>query len=672
MLFSQFVATLGFISITGALPSQKRSTTYVLKERHVVPRSWRKLGPASKRDTLNLKIGLVQQNPGAIEQHLMQISDPTHERYGKHLSQEEIDEIVAPPKESMDLVKSWLEEHGITNYVPNKSKTMIHCAIPIGKAETLLNTTYSTFKHEDGTEINRAPEWSLPEFLLDSVEIVQPTNSFFHPKQHLVSDNNAWHDAAWWKSEGQQVYPQAFAGTADGQYGQSYESNINGQPPPVQGAQVPQFGQSQPQQNGQPSQGGFQPPQGGNVGGTIDVSQVCQDQYVTPQCRRTLYGTIDYIPQAPNQQTVATTNYLNQTVIRSDISQFMQTFRPDASNIGNEVNIVSIANGDVDQNISPQKIAESTNQEANLDAGNIASIAYPIPLTAYHTGGSPPFQPSAATPDNTNEPYLEWLDYMLALDQVPQVISTSYGDEEMTVPRSYAERVCSGFAQLSARGVSLIVSTGDDGVGKDGQCIANDGSGDKFVAVFPASCPWVTGVGATSGFNPEVAVSRFASGGGFSYYFDAPEYQKSTTQAYIQSLGSQYGGAYNPTGRGYPDVAAHGDHDAVVFNGELSTIGGTSASAPTFAGVIALVNDALIAAGKPPLGFLNPWIYSVGYQGLTDIVSGSSSGCNTAGFPAQQGWDAVTGFGTPNFRQLVQLALNGPTDGSSALPRGGQ
>jgi hypothetical protein len=72
-----------------------------------------------------------------------------------------------------------------------------------------------------------------------------------------------------------------------------------------------------------------------------------------------------------------------------------------------------------------------------------------------------------------------------------------------------------------------------------------------------------------------------------------------------------------------------------------------SAATPTAASVISLVNDALLGAGKPVLGFLNPWLYSVGYKTFTDITDGSAIGCNTTGFPAQAGWDAVTGFGTP-------------------------
>ncbi|MBE7158914.1 MAG: hypothetical protein INR62_10875, partial [Rhodospirillales bacterium] len=112
-------------------------------------------------------------------------------------------------------------------------------------------------------------------------------------------------------------------------------------------------------------------------------------------------------------------------------------------------------------------------------------------------------------------------------------------------------------------------------------------------------------VGGTEAFEPEVAVTRYASGGGFAEYFPAPKYQKATVEKYIESLGGQYDGLYNKQGRGYPDVAAQGNRDVIVWAGNVTTVGGTSASCPTFGAVIALVNDALLAAGKPVLGFLN-------------------------------------------------------------------
>lgn len=82
---------------------------------------------------------------------------------------------------------------------------------------------------------------------------------------------------------------------------------------------------------------------------------------------------------------------------------------------------------------------------------------------------------------------------------------------------------------------------------------------------------------------------------------------------------------------------------------------GTSAASPTFAGVIALLNDYLISQGKPPLGFLNPFLYSKGVSGLNDITRGNNPGCNTNGFSASTGWDPVTGLGSPNLSKLMTL-----------------
>lgn len=97
----------------------------------------------------------------------------------------------------------------------------------------------------------------------------------------------------------------------------------------------------------------------------------------------------------------------------------------------------------------------------------------------------------------------------------------------------------------------------------------------------------------------------------------------------------------------------------IAYQGRIVTVGGTSASGPTFAAIIALLNDARIAAGLKPMGFLNPWVYGGGYKTLTDITTGSAIGCNVTGFPAEQGWDPVIGYGTPNFRQMVAYAVGG-------------
>ncbi|EKM48003.1 uncharacterized protein PHACADRAFT_51421, partial [Phanerochaete carnosa HHB-10118-sp] len=94
----------------------------------------------------------------------------------------------------------------------------------------------------------------------------------------------------------------------------------------------------------------------------------------------------------------------------------------------------------------------------------------------------------------------------------------------------------------------------------------------------------------------------------------------------------------------------------IVVNGTIQTINGTSISTPVFAGAISLINDALIAANKSALGFLNPFLYATP-DAFNDITTGSNPGCNTNGFPALEGWDPVTGLGTPNFVALKAAAL---------------
>jgi tripeptidyl-peptidase-1 len=72
--------------------------------------------------------------------------------------------------------------------------------------------------------------------------------------------------------------------------------------------------------------------------------------------------------------------------------------------------------------------------------------------------------------------------------------------------------------------------------------------------------------------------------------------------------------------------------------------------------MITLINDARLAAGKSPVGFINPAIYSDAFRGaFTDIVSGNNPGCGTDGFESVEGWDPVSGLGTPDFEKLLAL-----------------
>ena len=150
----------------------------------------------------------------------------------------------------------------------------------------------------------------------------------------------------------------------------------------------------------------------------------------------------------------------------------------------------------------------------------------------------------------------------------------------------------------------------------------------------------VTSVGATTGISPESGVDF--SSGGFSNIFPRPSFQDSAVPTFLTQLGSTYSGRYNASGRGFPDVSMQGTNFIVNVAGTLFLIGGTSASSPTFASLVALVNDQLLNAGRSTLGWLNPLLYSSAASSVfNDITSGNNPGCGTNGFTAVTGWDPV-------------------------------
>jgi tripeptidyl-peptidase-1 len=194
--------------------------------------------------------------------------------------------------------------------------------------------------------------------------------------------------------------------------------------------------------------------------------------------------------------------------------------------------------------------------------------------------------------------------------------------------------LCNAYAQLGARGVSILFSSGDGGVA---------GSHSKqtcttFVPTFPSGCPYITVVGATAGAPTETAADFSSSG--FSNIFPVPDFQKGAMSAYLGKIGSTNQGLYNAVraahprrsrlvlttvrrqgGRGFPDVSATGEQIPIVSGGQTQAVQGTSASTPIFASVVALLNDRRLAAGQQPLGWLNPWLYNNTAM-LNDITSG--------------------------------------------------
>lgn len=276
--------------------------------------------------------------------------------------------------------------------------------------------------------------------------------------------------------------------------------------------------------------------------------------------------------------------------------------------------------------------ANGADSEVMLDIEVAAAIAPKARIAVY-------FAP------NTDKGFLDALTFAIHdTTNKPSVISISWGSAES----NWTAQAMTSFDQAAqtaaALGVTICCAAGDNGSG-DG---ASDG---KAHVDFPASSPFILGCGGTklasSGntISSEVVWDELpssATGGGVSDFFPLPTYQNGAGVPL-----SANGGNYK--GRGVPDVS--GDADPVTgykvrVDGEEFTIGGTSAVAPLWAGLIALMNQKL---GRS-VGYLNPLLYGtvVGKGAFNDITVG-----NNGAYQAKKGWDACTGWGTPDGTKLL-------------------
>ncbi|MGA9543680.1 MAG: S53 family peptidase [Candidatus Sulfotelmatobacter sp.] len=238
----------------------------------------------------------------------------------------------------------------------------------------------------------------------------------------------------------------------------------------------------------------------------------------------------------------------------------------------------------------------------------------------------------------------------------PSVVSISWGGPESSWTQQAMTSMDEAFQSAAAMGVTVCVAAGDDG--------STDGVSDGLNHVdFPASSPNVLACGGTeliaSGnaitsetvWN-ELANNEGATGGGISDVFPLPSWQ----------TGAGVPASANPNhnlGRGVPDVAGDADPSTgyvTLVDGNPDVIGGTSAVAPLWAGLIALINESI---GKP-VGFINPLLYQSANTAADfhDITSG-----NNGAYAAGPGWDACSGLGSPIGTQVATaLGVSPPAE----------
>ena len=278
-----------------------------------------------------------------------------------------------------------------------------------------------------------------------------------------------------------------------------------------------------------------------------------------------------------------------------------------------------------------------------------------------------------------------------AIDQnLAPVISMSYGECELGAPTSYRTMA----QQANAEGITWMNSSGDGGAAGCDYDVAVALQGPAVT--FPADIPEITAVGGTefdeagsagwssqnsltwqsvAGYLPEIAWNDtalgggiWASGGGASVLFTKPWWQ---TGPGVPSDGA----------RDVPDISlsASGDHDGYIIYvaGGLMPVGGTSASSPSFAGIVTIINQYVVSKGtqsKPGLGNINPNLYAMAQNttgAIHDVTSGNnivpcksgSTGCKTGsfGYSAGVGYDPVTGLGSVDAYNLATHWASAPT-----------
>jgi len=277
--------------------------------------------------------------------------------------------------------------------------------------------------------------------------------------------------------------------------------------------------------------------------------------------------------------------------------------------------------------------ADSADGEVMLDIEVVASLAPKALIAVY-------FAP------NTDKGFLDAITKAIHdTTHKPSVISISWGGPEDSWTAQSKSTYDQAFQTAAALGVTVCCAAGDNG--------SADGESDGKAHVdFPAASPFVLGCGGTKlvASGPTITQETVwnenassATGGGVSDFFPKPSYQNN---AGIPP-------SANPphkAGRGVPDVSGDADPATgyiVRVDAQEFSIGGTSAVAPLWAGLITLVNQQL----AHPVGYLNPLIYGSlsASAGFRDITAG-----NNGAYPAKTGWDACTGLGSPNGTQLLQ------------------
>ncbi|KAK4246003.1 peptidase S8/S53 domain-containing protein [Corynascus novoguineensis] len=682
--------------------SKRVPSSHTIHERHEARNieGWVKRKLADAESTVPVRIGLKQSNVDAGHDLLMDISDPRSPNYGKHLSRREVIDLFAPNNHSVAKVKRWLVSEGIDERRISQSanKQWIQFDAPVYELEEILLTRYHIFENlETGVQNIACSEYHVPRNVSRHIDYITPgiklMSGGYEEKlakrvvnqRSIVEDLGSKSKYAPGETDQSRRKGKCKPNSPAEPVDENSPFRVTG---PCSDAITPHCIRAQ-----------YQIPNGTRArrGNELGIFQGLGQHYSQADLNNYWKYIAPWVPRDTHPELRSINGALGPT--------------NDTLKAGEEA--------DLDFEIAipliwPQRtVLFQTDDEWYQKDQQRADSKYPgffntffdaidesyCHLTAFNMTGNCAM-PECRDPDypNPNATPAEG-GYKGALMcgryRPTSVISISYSGTEHSWPENYTRRQCLEVLKLALQGVTVVESSGDFGVGgkrwdPHGGCLGE--RKDVFSPRVMSNCPYVLSVGATALVQPEavnpdenevklveVAARSFASGGGFSNVFARPSWQDRHVREYLaranlsamgyeNAAGIRYdslrprptqGQLFNRLGRGYPDVAAVGENYRVVLRGNPNRMQGTSASTPVWASILTLINEERRAAGKSTVGFVHQVLYQHP-EVFTDITTGSNPGCGSNGFPAKEGWDPVTGLGSPIYPKLLKLFMSLP------------
>ncbi len=367
---------------------------------------------------------------------------------------------------------------------------------------------------------------------------------------------------------------------------------------------------------------------------------------LTPHAMRLAYGIESLIQKGftGKGQTVIDLVSFGSPTLQQDMEVFDKAYNLPPI----DLQILSPLNDKVPEG-DPHHDKHGWAEETELDVQIIHAIAPEAKVIVLTS-------PVAETEGTYGLPEYRQLEQYIIDHKLGHIVSQSWGASELTLADNQGQdelRQWNSILQqgTTQNGITYFSSSGDEGATdyRDD----NRNLGTEPTTSFAPDNPWVTSVGGTtlkrsgSDFQERAWTG---SGGGFSRFYTIPDYQKTLPAATQQQFTNR---------RGVPDVSAAADPFTglgIYLNGQWTMAGGTSASAPVWAALMAIANQT---AGHP-LGFINPGLYKLAnsstyQQDFHDVVEGNNTNlaAQVQGYPAVSGWDPVTGLGTPNAEKLI-------------------